>query len=1322
MHEVFISYSSKDKTVADAACSVLENKGIRCWVAPRDIVAGVEWGGAIIDGIINSKMMLLILTKNSNVSSQVLREIERAANIGIPILPMRLTSDPLSKSLEYFLSSAHWLDAYEGTIKDNLETMCESVTKLLNYKDTSLKVKPKTSGFLQMKKKVIGLITGGFIITALLIMAIMNSVNKKDLNNKSIENTKSDLPNKKNNTPNDIPPISETIGQFGVFTQTLLDEVSKKLNVPERSVVIRGKIPEQPADLFAGDIVIKFDGIEINGLTDLLNKTEFDKPKINKKYTITINRNNQNIDVNIKVLPKSIELPIYNDRPVFGEINKLKSSSDNSTVMALEVKGNNVLSINIKGNAEIWSLSLPNLSGKIFFNESCSTGTLNNDGSIAFLATKKTGEIIAWDTTTDRQQFKLEGHPNNEIISLFLISNEKKLVSYDESGKVLVWDLDSKKIASNLNVKKHIFLFFKLYSNGLQYSNDKNYLLLRNGSKCLFWNINDDKIEAEIDAGSPIDKIKISPDSKYLALGITKGTIQLWDLQKGIKEKTLRGHESDIKDIVFLNSNILISASDDKKIRIWDIDNEHTEWGYSVSDQIGNRFYTSPQFIQMDLTRKSLWTAGTVIRELKLPDDLKIIDSNLSKKENQPLLFSSLLSKKETPAFENSLKKSPDQLQIKSEEITSNIKTSYGSGEMLESISYADGSSINTRTDISGNVLKRYFTPASWMGGLDITIKTEADGARVTEISEESSAKGKLFVDDIIVSISEKVDSNSKKLIGLPLADIQRLTMGKTASIVKLEIVRSNAKEPIIIECSRGKSSLQKFSSNSNKENMKTVEKTTKPNPDFSSNLNKEKMKTVEKAIKPNPAKFDFKNTIDMCFVKITPKDFIMGDLDSTLNKSDTKYLPHRVRLTKPFYMSVFETTRADYLKIAGNDPSDLFLNHDRDSKIRDSSYYPVQNITWEQANEFCKLLTKKEGRVYRLPTEAEWEYSVCAEKKDRYYWGKDIFLNENFVSFGFHTSQCGSKTPNAYGLYDMIGNVSEWCQDNFNESYYIDSESIDPKGPEKFNLFKVIRGSDYRIGQDYTSCYRGFAVPSKPSKEIGFRVVLEPTKIELDEFNKSELEKNKIPDVNLIQASNNQLKTATLLFEKANDAFKNKNTTLGKKLLSEAFEEYPGLFLAKDKFDIDNLIAINYSEGEKSKLIRCINFYEEGVKNSDTQTPFVCYMQALDIDTEKIAIAWILNNLAYDLATTKNKKCKDPQAAIKYAQRACELSNWRYYAFVETLADCYFEAGDLKNAIKACELYLKIAPAKKLKDSGEPEPMIKEIEKNLEKMRSSVK
>ena len=1300
MHEVFISYSSKDKTVADAACSVLENKGIRCWVAPRDIVAGVEWGGAIIDGIINSKMMLLILTKNSNVSSQVLREIERAANIGIPILPMRLTSDPLSKSLEYFLSSAHWLDAYEGTIKDNLETMCESVTKLLNYKDTSLKVKPKTSGFLQMKKKVIGLIIGGFVITSLLIMAIINSVNKKDLINKSIENTKSELPSKKNNTPNDIPPISETIGQFGVFTQTLLDEVSKKLNVPERSVVIRGKIPEQTADLFAGDIVFKFDGIEINSLPDLLNKTEFDKPKINKNYTISVNRNSQNIDVNIKVLPKSIELPIYNDRPLFGEINKLKSSSDNSTVEALEVKGNNVLSINFKGNAEIWNLSSPNLSGKIFFNESCSTGTLNNDGSIAFLATKKTGEIIAWDTITDRQQFKLEGHPNKEIISLFLTNNEKKLVSYDETGKVLVWDLDSKKIASNLDVKKHTLLFFKLYSNALQFSNDKNYLFLRNGSKCLFWNINDDKIEAEIDAGSPINKIKISPDSKYLALGITKGTIQLWDLQKGIKGKTLRGHESDIKDIVFLNSNILISASDDRKIRIWDIDNEQTEWGYSISDQIGDRFYTGPQFVQMDFKRKSLWTAGSVIRELKLPDYLKIIDLNLSKIENKPLLFSSLLSKKETPAFENSLKKSPDQLQIKSDKITSNIKSTYGSGETLESISYADGSSINTRTDISGNVLKRYFTPASWMGGLDISIKTEADGARVTEISEESSAKGKLFVDDIIVSISEKVDSNSKKLTGLPLADIQRLTMGKQDSIVKLEIIRSNAKEPIIIECSRGKSSLQKFSSNSNKEIMKTD----------------------KKAIRPIPAKFDLKNTIDMCFVKFTPKDFIMGDLKSTLNNSETKYFPHRVRFTKPFYMSVFETTRADYLKIVGNDPSDLFLDNDRDSKNRDSSYFPAQNITWEQANEFCKLLSKKEGRVYRLPTEAEWEYSVCAGKKDRFFWGEDIWQKENFISSGYtHPSQCGSKTPNLFGLYDMIGNVSEWCQDNFDESYYTDSESIDPKGPEKLNLFKVIRGGDYRIGQDHTSCYRGFAVPSKPSKEIGFRVVLEPTKIELDEFNKSELEKNKIPDVNLIQASNNQLKTATLLLEKAKDAFKNKNSTLGKKFLSEAFEAYPGLLLALENFDIVNLIAINFSGVEKSNLIKVLKFYEEGINSGDKRTSFVCYLQALEIETEKIAIAWVLNNLAYNLATTKDKNCKDPQAAIKYAQRACELSNWRYYAFVGSLADCYFEAGDLKNAIKAWELYLKIAPAEKLKDSGEPEPMIIEIEKNLKKMKSSV-
>jgi len=134
-YDVFISHSSKDKTIADAACACLESRGIRCWVAPRDIVAGVDWGSSIIDGINGTKVMVLILSSHSNVSKHVLREIERAAHRGMPVLPLRVEDVTLSKSLEYFLSSAHWLDAYKGPLKQHLENLANNTAILLEKRE-----------------------------------------------------------------------------------------------------------------------------------------------------------------------------------------------------------------------------------------------------------------------------------------------------------------------------------------------------------------------------------------------------------------------------------------------------------------------------------------------------------------------------------------------------------------------------------------------------------------------------------------------------------------------------------------------------------------------------------------------------------------------------------------------------------------------------------------------------------------------------------------------------------------------------------------------------------------------------------------------------------------------------------------------------------------------------------------------------------------------------------------------------------------------------------------------------------------------------------
>jgi hypothetical protein len=131
-HDVFISHSSKDKTIADATCAALENAGIRCWVAPRDILPGVNWGEAIVDAIAGSRVMVLILSSESNVSQQVVREIERGVSKGIPIIPLRIQDIPLSKSLEYFLSSAHWLDAYSQPFQKHLNPLIGCVQTLLS--------------------------------------------------------------------------------------------------------------------------------------------------------------------------------------------------------------------------------------------------------------------------------------------------------------------------------------------------------------------------------------------------------------------------------------------------------------------------------------------------------------------------------------------------------------------------------------------------------------------------------------------------------------------------------------------------------------------------------------------------------------------------------------------------------------------------------------------------------------------------------------------------------------------------------------------------------------------------------------------------------------------------------------------------------------------------------------------------------------------------------------------------------------------------------------------------------------------------------------
>src|SRR6476469_9863778 len=129
-HDVFISYSARDKTTADAACATLEANGTRCWIAPRDVTPGANWAGAIAQAIRDSRVFLLVFSADANGSQQVAREVERAVAAAIPIIPFRIEDIVPSDALEYFLGSHHWLDAITPPLQHHLERLAETVKML----------------------------------------------------------------------------------------------------------------------------------------------------------------------------------------------------------------------------------------------------------------------------------------------------------------------------------------------------------------------------------------------------------------------------------------------------------------------------------------------------------------------------------------------------------------------------------------------------------------------------------------------------------------------------------------------------------------------------------------------------------------------------------------------------------------------------------------------------------------------------------------------------------------------------------------------------------------------------------------------------------------------------------------------------------------------------------------------------------------------------------------------------------------------------------------------------------------------------------------
>ncbi len=224
---------------------------------------------------------------------------------------------------------------------------------------------------------------------------------------------------------------------------------------------------------------------------------------------------------------------------------------------------------------------------------------------------------------------------------------------------------------------------------------------------------------------------------------------------------------------------------------------------------------------------------------------------------------------------------------------------------------------------------------------------------------------------------------------------------------------------------------------------------------------------------------------VTMEFVRIPAGEFMMGSPVGESGRSNNEEPQHKVTLTQPFYMLTTEVTQQQYIQIMGHNPS-LFK----------SANNPVEKVSWNDAIEFCRKLSTKTGMKITLPTEAQWEYACRAGTDTRFSFGDNDMLLETYCWYKSNSIKrsrpVATKKPNAWGLYDMHGNVMEWCNDRFGHNYYSTSPSVDPKGPPNGQpVFRVYRGGCCIYVSDFCrSATRNGSFPDSRNGAIGFRVI----------------------------------------------------------------------------------------------------------------------------------------------------------------------------------------------------------------------------------------
>ena len=233
-------------------------------------------------------------------------------------------------------------------------------------------------------------------------------------------------------------------------------------------------------------------------------------------------------------------------------------------------------------------------------------------------------------------------------------------------------------------------------------------------------------------------------------------------------------------------------------------------------------------------------------------------------------------------------------------------------------------------------------------------------------------------------------------------------------------------------------------------------------------------------------------NRVGIGFSRIEPGGFMMGSPPDEPDRVGGESR-HYVTLTKPFLMGRTLVSQAHYRRVMKVNPSQFPYDE-----------LPVDSVTWDEAVAFCQRLSEMDGRSYRLPTEAEWEYACRAGSDTPFWWGHTIHPGQanydgrcaynggKLGKFRSRTSPVDRFAPNPWGLHDMHGNLWQWCSDWFGK--YDTDKNTDPRGALR-GTHRVVRGGSWQhTPRRARAAARGQEEPATRSQTIGFRIVCEPT------------------------------------------------------------------------------------------------------------------------------------------------------------------------------------------------------------------------------------